>query len=162
MDKPTRSKVITGVMLIVLGFGLYAMQFMDASTKPLLLVFIGGIFLATYFSTRTYGFLVTGGVVFGLGIGMFGEHRWFVTTDFTEIGLAIGFALIFLIRLAYERRSHWWPLIPSLALFLVGFQAWRRFRLFIFSERGWPLLIVIVGALIILGALGRRKKPQTS
>lgn len=154
-----RSKLITGGALIVLGLGLYVMQFLDASTQPLLLVLIGGLFLAIYFATRTYGFLVTGCIVGGLGIGMFSEHRWFVMHDFTEIGLAIGFAMIFLIRLAYERRSHWWPLIPSLALFLVGFQAWRRFRLFIFSERGWPLLLVIVGILIILGAVGRKKKP---
>lgn len=159
MEPAVRSRLITGGSLIVLGLGLYVMQFLDASTQPLLLVFIGGVFLTAYFSTKTYGYLITGCIVAGLGIGKFGEEpRWFLMSDFTEIGLAIGFAMIYLIRMVYERRSHWWPLIPSAALFLAGLQAWRRFRLFVFSQRGWPLLIVIVGVLIILGAVGRRKK----
>lgn len=160
MEATTRSKLATGVMLIVLGLGLYAMQYLDASHRPLLLTLIGGLFLAAYFGTRSYFLLVLGGIIGGLGVGMFGERRAFAVHEYTEIGLGAGFALIFLIRLAYERKSHWWPLVPALVLFLLGFHAWREFRLFVFSSRGWPILIVILGALVVLGALGRGKKKK--
>jgi len=155
-----KKALATGLMLIVLGVGLYGMQFLGEAARPLLLALIGVAFVAGYFVTRVYMLLVTGCVMGGLGLGMFGEPRWFVLHEFTQIGLAIGFLLIYLIRLAYERRSHWWPLIPSLVLFLLGFQTWRKFRLFLFSPQGWPILIVIVGALIVLGALGKGRKKQ--
>jgi hypothetical protein len=154
--------MFTGLSLIVVGLALYGLQFLDASFRPLAAVVVGGLLVAGYFASRSYVSLVLGCVLAGLGIGLFGEPRWFVLHEFTEIGLGIGFALIYGIRLAYERRSHWWPLIPALVFFLLGFQRWQGFRRFLFSSRGWPILIVIVGALILLGALGRgKKKPAT-
>jgi hypothetical protein len=44
----------------------------------------------------------------------------------------------------------------GIILILLGFRAWRQFRLFLFSE-GWPLILVFVGVLILLGTLGRRR-----
>jgi len=158
VDSSTKSKLTIGVMLIVLGLGLYGLQYLGATAKPLALVLIGGLFLAAYFATRSYFLLVVAGVTAGLGIGLFGEPRWLVLHEFTEIGLGIGFAMIYFVRLLYERRSHWWPLVPALVFFLLGFQTWGRFRRFVFSAHGWPILIVIVGVLVLLGALGKGKK----
>jgi hypothetical protein len=155
VDSSTKSKLTIGVMLIVLGLGLYGLQYLGATAKPLLLVLIGGLFLAAYFATRSYFLLVVGGITTGLGIGLFGEPRWLVVHEFTEIGLGVGFALIYVVRLLYERRSHWWPLVPALVFLLLGFQTWGRFRRFLFSSHGWPILIVIVGVLVLLGALGK-------
>jgi len=144
-------------MLIVLGLGLYGMQYLGASARPLVLVLLGALLIGGYFASRTYVLLVLGGILAGLGIGLFGEPRWFVIHEFTEIGLAIGFLAVYLIRLLYERRSHWWPLVPAFVFFLLGIQAWRGFRRFVFSGRGWPILLVIVGVLVLLGVFGRRK-----
>jgi hypothetical protein len=45
---------------------------------------------------------------------------------------------------------------------LLGFHAWRSFRLFVFSEKGWPLILVIIGGLMLLGTLGRKRKKERS
>lgn len=156
--KGMKSRIFTGVSLIVVGLALYGLRFLDASYRPLASVVVGGLLVAGYFASKSYPSLVLGCLLAGLGIGLFGEPRWFVLHEFTEIGLGIGFALIYGIRLVYERRSHWWPLIPMLVFFLLGFQKWQNFRQFIFSSRGWPILIVILGGLILLGALGRGKQ----
>lgn len=158
MEPATRSKIATGLMLIVLGLGLYGLQYLGAVGRPLVLITIGGLFFAAYFATRSRLLLIHGGVLAGLGVGIIGGSRWLVWGEFTLIGLAGGFLLIWLLPVLYERRSHWWPLVPSLVLFLLGFHAWRRFRQFVFSARGWPILIVIIGALILLGALGRGRR----
>jgi hypothetical protein len=155
-----KSRVFTGITLIVVGLALYGLQYLDVGFRPLALCLIGGLLVAGYFASKSYPSLVFGCILGGLGIGLFGEPRWFVLHEFTEIGLGIGFALIYVIRLAYERRSHWWPLLPMLLFFLLGFQKFRGFRQFIFSSRGWPILIVILGGLIVLGALGRGKKAK--
>lgn len=154
-----KSRVLTGLTLIVVGLALYGLQYLDVGFRPLALSLVGGVLVALYFASKSYPALVFGCILGGLGIGLFGEPRWFVLHEFTEIGLGIGFALIYVIRLVYERRSHWWPLVPMLVFFLLGFQKFRGFRQFIFSSKGWPILIVIIGGLIVLGALGRRRTP---
>lgn len=153
-----KSRIFTGLSLVVVGLALYGLQFLHVGFRPLALTLIGALLVAGYFNSRSYLSLVLGCILGGLGIGLFGAPRWWIVHEFTSVGLGIGFALIYGIRLAYERRSHWWPLIPMLVFFLLGFQKWRAFRQFIFSSRGWPILIVIIGGLIVLGALGRGKR----
>jgi hypothetical protein len=154
-----RSRLVTGVTMIALGLGLYGMQYLDDVGASITLTLLGGLCIAAYLYSGLHLLLVAGGIVIGLGIGSFGERSFFVVGEFTKVGLGIGFILIYLIALAYKRRSHWWPLVPGVILILLGFHAWRRFRLFLFSE-GWPLILVIVGALILLGTIGRRRKPD--
>lgn len=152
--------VATALMLIVLGLGLYWMQFLGETGGALVLTLMGGLGFAAYLFTRFRFLLVLGGIVFGLGIGSFGERHLFFWGEFSQIGLGVGFVLIYLITLLYERRSHWWPLIPGGVFLLLGFHAWRSFRLFIFSDKGWPLILVIIGGLMLLGTLGWRRKKK--
>jgi hypothetical protein len=161
MDARMRSRVATGLMLIVLGLGLYGMRYVDDLGESVTLVLLGGLAIAGYLYTRGYLLLIIGGIVLGLGIGSFGERTFYFVGEFTKIGLGIGFLLIYLIRLIYEGRSHWWPLIPGGVLILVGFRAWRGFREFLLSE-GWPLILVIIGVLVLLGAIGRGKQRRRS
>ena len=155
METSTRSRLAAGLMLIVLGAGLYGMQYLAPMGESVTLTLLGGLCIAAYFYSRFYLLLVVGCVVLGLGIGSFGERTYSVVGEFTKVGLGIGFVLIYVIDLLYRRRSHWWPLIPGIILILLGFRAWRQFRQFIFSD-GWPLILVFVGVVILLGALGRR------
>lgn len=145
-------RLATGLALIVLGLGLYGMRYLGDLGESVTLLTLGGVAIAAYLYTRTYLLLIGGGVLFGLGLGSFGERRFPLVGEYTEIGLGIGFLLIYLVALIYRRRSHWWPLIPASVLLLLGFESWRRFRLFLFSD-GWPLILVIVGVFVLLGAL---------
>jgi hypothetical protein len=147
-------------MLIVLGLGLYWTQFLGNTGEAVLLMLMGGLGIAAYLFTRFRFLLVLGCIVFGVGIGSFGERQFLFYGEFSLVGLGIGFILIYLIAFAYERRAHWWPLIPGGILLLLGFRTWNRFYTFLFSQTGWPLILVIIGGLILLGTLtrGRKKK----
>jgi hypothetical protein len=150
------------LMLIVLGLGLYWMQYLEDTGESIVLTFMGGLGITAYLFTRFRFLLILGCIVLGLGIGSFGERHFLFWDEFSRIGLGIGFVLIYLIALLYERRSHWWPLVPGGVLFLLGFHAWHRFWVFILSGRGWPLILVIVGGLMLLGTLSRTRKKKRS
>ena len=157
MAASQRSRIFAGVLLIVLGLGLYGLQYLEPLGQSATLLVLGGVFIAAYLYTRSYGLLIPGGILLGLGIGSYGERHFYIWGEFSKIGLGIGFILIYLIALLYERKSHWWPLIPGTILILLGLNRWNRVWTYLFSD-GWPLILVIVGVLILLGALGRRKK----
>jgi len=157
MDPKARSRILVGLLLIVLGLGLYGLRFLGPSGQSVLLLLLGGLFVAAYLYSTTYTFLVFGGILLGLGAGSFGQRELFMWGEFSKIGLGAGFIVIYLIRLFYERRSTWWPLIPGTILILLGLGRWRRVWTFLVSD-GWPLILVIIGVLFLLGALGRSRK----
>jgi len=138
---------------------LYGMRYIGELGESLVLLLAGGLFVAGYLFTRAYLLLVVGCILFGLGVGSFGERYLYLWGEFSEIGLGAGFILIYLIGLAYERRAHWWPLIPGTILILLGLQKWGRVWRFLLSD-GWPLILVIIGVLVLLGTLGRRRSPS--
>ena len=157
MDQNLKARLATGTLFIVLGLGLFGMQYMENMGESITLVLMGGLCIAGYLYTRSRFMMVVGGIVLGLGIGSFGERTFYFYGEFSEIGLGIGFVLIWLVPFLYDRRSHWWPLIPGLIFLLLGFNAWRRFYTFLFS-RGWPLILVGIGVLILLGSFGWGRK----
>jgi len=157
MEQNVRTRLATGILFIVLGLGLYGMQFLDNMGESITLLLLGGLCVAAYLYIRSRFLLIVGCVVTGLGIGSFGERTWSVVGEFSKLGLGIGFILIYVISLLWEKRAHWWPLIPGTILLLLGFNAWRRFYSFLFS-RGWPLILVGIGVLILLGSFGWGRK----
>lgn len=159
MDSGTRSKLIAGAMLIALGLTLYAMQFFPEIGKSVALLGIGGLFIAAYLYTRTYALLVPGGILVGLGLGHYGERSFDVFGELNHVGLGVGFVLIYLIALFYQRRSHWWPLIPGTILILLGLRKWGKVWRFLVND-GWPLILVIIGVLFLLSALGGSRKKK--
>lgn len=160
-DRPILRGLTAGITFIVVGLSLYGMQYLPPTGESAVLALVGVLGVVGYLFTRFRYLLVLGCILFGLGVGSFGERSAWVWGEFSEIGLGLGFILIYAIGLVYERRGHWWPLVPGVILLLLGFRAWRNFRLFVFSERGWPLILVIVGGLILLGTLGKARKKRT-
>lgn len=160
MDKNTRSHVLTGLLLIALGLGLWGLKLADTVGQTIVLLALGGLFVAGYLYNRSYPKLVAGGVLLGLGIGSFGERYWSVWGEYSRLGLGVGFILIYLIALLYERKSLWWPLIPGTILILLGLGRWHRVWTYLFHD-GWPLLLVVIGVLVLLGALGRSRAKKS-
>lgn len=160
MEQATRSRLITGVMLILFGLALFGLQYIGDLGDSIILLGAGLLFVAGYLYSRTYLLLVLGCIVVGLGIGSLGERSVWIWSEYSKIGLGIGFILIYLIDLLYRRRSHWWPLIPGVVLILLGLRSWGKAWRFLVSD-GWPLILVIIGVLVLLGAVGRKRKlPQ--
>ena len=77
-----KNRIFTGLTLVVVGLALYALQYLDESYWPLALALVGGILIAAYFASKSYPALVFGGILAGLGMGLFGEPRWLVLREF--------------------------------------------------------------------------------
>ncbi len=153
MSKRDQGRIMAGGILILLGLGLFALQFVEGLGEAILLFLVGGIFTAGYLYTRKYGLLVPGGILLGLGLGAVGESTAFGIGDFTAIGLGLGFASIYVIALVYQGQSHWWPLIPGVILILGGLASASP-ALDRLITVGWPLILVFVGLVILAGAYG--------
>jgi hypothetical protein len=153
MSERRNGRLVTGAILIVLGLGLLALQFVQGFGEAVLFFLIGGLFVAGYLYRRVYGLLIPGGIFLGLGLGAVGEGALFSFADFEAIGLGIGFISIYVIALAFQGRSHWWPLVPGFILVIVGLATGNE----VFQRLlaiGWPLILVFIGLLFLAGAFG--------
>jgi len=153
MTQEKRQRLIAGFAVIGMGLGLWVLQRFDAIGPSAFFFLIGGAFMAAYLARKEYGFLIPACILLGLGAGSIDQGSLFDFGDSKQIGLGFGFVAIFLIALLYERKSHWWPLIPGAALILLGLDRTRE--VFAFLYKNWPLALVLVGVLILLGAFGK-------
>lgn len=148
MTQQQRQQAIAGLALVVLGLGLFYLQDLGYSVVFFL---VGGGFLVAYFYRRETGFLIPGCIIFSLGMANVGRSLF---DDFSRIGaLGVGFVAITVITLAYERRFIWWPLIPGGVLVLLGLPRSREIAALIMDH--WQLALVVIGALIFIGAFIR-------
>jgi hypothetical protein len=142
-----RGRQVAGVVLVVVGVALLVVTLTGIGGE--LIVLLGGLaFLASYLGTRTYGFLVPGGVLTGIGAAMLLDELSF------ELGLGVGFVLIVLVQLvtgAPREGGWWWPLIPGGILTTIGVANLldeRTTRLVL------PVALIVLGLLALLTARG--------
>jgi hypothetical protein len=154
MEKDQRSRLVSGVTLIGIGVLLFWLMRVEDLGQSLLFFVVGSLFLGAYLFSKNFGLLIPGGLLLGLGAGdVLG--RAFELQNPARIGLGAGFIAIFLIPLIYEKRSHWWPLIPGGVLLVTAFSIGEDLMDFLFSG-GWPLVLVAIGAIIVLGSFRKR------
>jgi len=148
--------LIAGLALIVLGAYLGFVQITGFGGEAIVAL-IGLAFLGAYAVTRTYGFLVPGAIMTGLGTGVLLETGIAPGGGAVVIGLGLGFAAIYLIdRMASPASAHWWPLIPGGILTVIGvFIVAGQQRWLERMEWLWPVALVVIGAALILTQLGR-------
>jgi len=155
MDKHRRSSVVSGITLIAIGLILFWLNSVEDIGQSVVFFVVGSLFLGAYLYSRNYGLLIPGCLLLGLGAGTtlgrmdMLENPW-------PVGLGAGFIAIFVIALLYEKRSHWWPLIPGGILLINAFAIGERLMEFLFRG-GWPLVLVMIGVFILIGALGDRR-----
>jgi hypothetical protein len=110
-----------GVLLVVIGIALLLINLTGVGSVAIVL--LGGLaFLATHLATRSYGFLVPGGILTGFGGGLVAQDLGLVG-DVGLIGLGAGFLLIPAVQLATgapREGGWWWPLIPGGILVALG------------------------------------------
>lgn len=110
-----------GTLLVVIGIALLLINL--TGVGGVAVVLLGGLaFLATYLATRSYGFLVPGGILTGFGAALVAQDLGLVA-DVALFGLGGGFLLIPVVQLlagAPRDSGWWWPLIPGGILVALG------------------------------------------
>jgi len=110
-----------GTLLVVIGVALLLINV--TGVGGVAVVLLGGLaFLATYLATRSYGFLVPGGILTGFGAALVAQDLGLVA-DVALIGLGAGFLLIPAVQVvssAPRDGGWWWPLIPGGILVALG------------------------------------------
>jgi hypothetical protein len=120
---------------------------------------VGLAFMAAFFVRREYGFLVPGSIVTGVGVGVLladalsGDLEGAVVV----LSLAGGFLGVWVLGTVFRLpQNHWWPLIPGGILAIVGMVLLADADVEGLT-RWWPLILVLIGALIIGRAFVRRR-----
>jgi hypothetical protein len=162
MDEVTRRRVMAGAILVVIGVALLALELAKGFGEWIVLILIGGAFLTAYFLRRSYGLLIPGCILVGLGLGAIGTNTMPGVGDFTQIGLGVGFIAIYVIDRVYRSpKTHWWPLIPGGILLVTGLGALSGDLGRVLRD-GWPLLLVLAGLILIGAAFGLFGRKQAS
>ncbi|MGC8838376.1 MAG: hypothetical protein ACP5UM_08165 [Anaerolineae bacterium] len=155
--QPQRAGVVVGALLILLGILFFLAQFVQFEGWVFLLG-LGIIFLAVGWLLRTYGFLIPGGILAGLGVGIAAGNV--LPEDGGQggavlLGLGLGFILVWLLGWAILQEKHPWPLIPGGilgvlgALLLAG--AWGLQVLELLGKF-WPVILVVIGIVVLISA----------
>ena len=150
---------VAGIVLILLGALFLLGQWLNVGGEGVVAM-IGLAFLAAYAFTRQYGFLVPGGIMTGLGIGIIYEDRLRAEGAPVLLGLGLGFISIYVIsRVRGRMPADWWPLIPGGVLTVIGlFLAAGQTGLLGAVGRWWPLVLIAIGLYIIFR---QRSQPGT-
>jgi hypothetical protein len=164
MARARKSNLAVGVILVAVGGVLLVTRFVPMESAPAWLLGLGAGLALIGIVGASYGALVGGMVLLGLGAGMvLGDHgvaniaagTWIV------LGLGAGFVGIYILALILKLRSHWWPLVPGVILLGVGGARYVRHFALISPQvemavrTWWPAALVVVGIWILVRAVRR-------
>ncbi|HVN75978.1 MAG TPA: DUF5668 domain-containing protein [Thermoanaerobaculaceae bacterium] len=162
MARARKSNLGFGIILVVVGGILLMTRFALVSTAPAWLLGLGVGLALIAIVGASYGALVGGMVLLGLGGGMLLGDRGVggvSSGNWIVLGLGAGFIGIWILALVLKLRSHWWPLVPGFVLLAVGgARFYRRFAIvppevMVIVRTWWPALLVVVGVWILVRAL---------
>lgn len=157
----TQRNLVPGLILIVLGAFLFFVQATGVGAEAIVAV-IGAGFLVAYAVTRHYGFLVPGGILTGLGLGIVWEVSSPTAGGVVLIGLGLGFLSIWVVDAVMKHTPvAWWPIIPGGILGTIGFLVETgREGLLADLNWLWPAALIVVGVILLVGQMGRgRQEP---
>jgi len=142
-----------GTLLVVIGIALLLINL--TGVGGVAVVLLGGLaFLATYLATRSYGFLVPGGILTGFGAALVAQDLGLVA-DVALFGLGGGFLLIPVVQLmagAPREGGWWWPLIPGGILVALGAIEYLQGDA---AGLILPAILIILGLAFLLSATRR-------
>ena len=153
-----RNRIISGLILILLG-GLFLLdQFVQIPAMGnLFLPGLGIVFLLWGIVTRSSGLLVPGGILTGIGAGVYLMDVLPLEGE-AEPGVFLlsfggGFVLITLFSAIFTRETHWWALIPGGILAAIGgalFVGGTALDILEMVGKFWPVALILVGVWVIL------------
>lgn len=146
---------LAGLILLAVGTVLLLVTTTDLDGSWLL-VGVGAAFLAAFAATRSYGLLVPGGIITGLGVGVVLDGLG-LPSPVVPIGLGLGFVAIAVLHLLIGGASEgwwWWPLIPGGILSVTA-----TAELADIEDLGaylLPVVLIVVGLALLLGRRARK------
>jgi hypothetical protein len=156
----SRGRIIAGIALIAIGLLALLAQLTNWSILGwIVLPTLAVIFLTWGLLTRNFGLIIPGGILGGLGLGLFTMVGPFSSLfagaqpGVFMLSFAAGWALITLLSPITSDRVHWWPLIPGAVIGMVGlFLLGGRFTWAIMQLMGygWALILIGAGAYLLL------------
>jgi hypothetical protein len=157
-----RDALVGGAVLVVIGVILLVAQYVpDVGRFVPLIVGLG--LLGLFLLRRDYGLLIGGGVVTGVGVGIWLASSITGTMAGAAFMLSLGGGFLGIWLISYVLRlaqRHWWPLVPGLILTAVGGAiAIGGVALDLISL--WPVVLIVIGVLL-LGSwfMGSRRAPE--
>jgi hypothetical protein len=147
-------------VLVAVGLGLLAVQFYGDIAASAIVLLIGLAFLVGYWFLDSYGLLIPGAIMTGLGVGVVFTENFSAPESVGLLGLGIGFLSIYLIDRIRSRKNRWWPLIPGGIVTVIGVGSSVASMRDIVATY-WPVVLVFIGVLIIWKGL-RERQPSDS
>jgi hypothetical protein len=155
-----RETMIGGALLIAIGLLVLLAQNIQTETLGLLfLPALGGLFLIAGIVGRQVGFIIPGGILTGIGLGViFTQNPALIAADTAKggvffIGFALGWLLITVLSKLFTSETQWWALIPGAIMALIGgalMLGGAALNVLEFAGRWWPLILVALGLVIIV------------
>ncbi|MEZ5331718.1 MAG: hypothetical protein R2991_06625 [Thermoanaerobaculia bacterium] len=155
-----RQRLATGVVLIVAGLVLFALQQGRGLGEATVFLVLGAAFLAAYVYRKVYGLLVPAGIMLGLALGRLAAEPLSTVGDPGRLGLGIGFLLIWGIAKLYQGESHWWPLVPGAILVVTALPMTRHLVDGLLDR--WPLILVVIGVILVFTGMAAGRSGRTS
>lgn len=147
---------IGGIILILIGIGLLVGQIVpDVERYAPLVVGLG--LLVIFLVTRNAGALIGGCIVTGIGVGLLLDIQFPAPNgSWVPLCLGLGFLAIWVFgSLLRVPEARFWPLVPGGILTFVGIAAVGGLPSEL-AQYAWPVLLIVVGVVAIVGSLRRR------
>ena len=151
-----KKRAVLGALLVLLGI-IFLLRPHIEWGGPTALLGLGSIFFLGYLFLGTYGLLVPGGILLGLGSGILARNE--LAEDPGKAAFfacfGAGFLLIYIAD-RIKRSTSVWPLIPGGILVGIGAyleadqQGWLPPNLGHWLKFFWPVVLIFLGIYLIL------------
>ena len=160
-----RNQWIAGGLLIVIGLFFFLNEFFELpGLENLAIYFVLGLglfFLAWGVISREAGFMIPGGILTGIGLGIVLVAGPFEFEDGDLSGgvfmgaFALGWVLITIFTAVFSDETHWWALIPAAIMALISAALLVEGPFMVALDwlgKLWPLALIVGGIAVLLGA----------
>ncbi|MEW6336625.1 MAG: hypothetical protein AB1625_04410 [Acidobacteriota bacterium] len=165
MSKASRAKgtqLTAGIVVLTIGLVLLVTRIAPVAAAPAWLIGLGLAGALVAIVQRSYGALVAGMILLGVGAGMAlgdgGAFGW-PHRAWRLVALGVGFAGIWAVAAILKLNRHLWPLAVGGVLVALGAAPFVRRLTFvppgveIALRTWWPVALVAGGLLLVLKAL---------
>lgn len=168
--KNRKKETIGGIFLIGIGILVLLGQLGQLPNMGMLfLPALGGLFLVWGILTREGGLMIPGGILSGIGWGVYAISGPVADAGGDAEGgifliiFGLGFALITLLTALFTEETHWWALIPGGILATIGVAIMTNGVLLNVVEmvgKYWPVTLIALGLYVIYKAMKAREPEE--